>query len=364
MNNGIFRALRSNKLDEFKKLVTSSNVNSVRIDGFTVLMLVIVFKGIDKFDYLLSIGANVNAKSEKHQYGPKFDRKYALDNHGDMIRIVLNDEGGMYPLELAINNSLGFAKIKKLIDLGADINQLDHDGFNALHLAIMNYHNENSDDLITLLLKTSTSPRTYINTLSDNKISPLTMAIRRNRLSVINILFANGAKLTTDECAAAYISSNADVKKYFETKCNDVYNAEDKVLDKVLVKVRDNNILNIIGSFIRFGKKNNQRNNHKKERIVKITKSKVNGKKYAAIVKNIITKKTRTINFGAKGYQQYRDSTKLKAYKSKNHGDAKRRKLYFTRHSGLPTKQLAIKKEWKKSKGMYNPKILSHTYLW
>jgi ankyrin repeat protein len=358
MSNEIFGALRSNKLDEFKKLVTSSNVNSVRIDGFTVLMLAILFKRIGIFDYLLSLGANVNAKSERHQYGDNFNDKYVS------IRIVLKDEGGMYPLELAINNSLGFAKIKKLIDLGADINQLDHDGFNALHLAIMNYHNENSDDLITLLLKTSTSPRTYINTLSDNKISPLTMAIRRKQLSVINILFANGAKLTTDECAAAYISSNADVKKYFETKCNDVYNVEDKVLDKVLVKVRDNNILNIIGSFIRFGKKNNQRNNHKKERIVKITKSKVNGKKYAAIVKNIITKKTRTINFGAKGYQQYRDSTKLKAYKSKNHGDAKRRKLYFTRHSGLPTKQLAIKKEWKKSKGMYNPKILSHTYLW
>lgn len=102
--------------------------------------------------------------------------------------------------------------------------------------------------------------------------------------------------------------------------------------------------------------------NNKKEKIISISVSR--HKKYKAIVKNIKTGKTRTIHFGAKGYQQYKDSTQLKKYKSKNHNNPKRRKLYFKRHSGADNKKEALLKEWKKSKGLYNAKILSHQYLW
>ena len=102
----------------------------------------------------------------------------------------------------------------------------------------------------------------------------------------------------------------------------------------------------------------------KTEKLIRITKSKRQGKKYSAFVKNLKTKKVRIIHFGATGYQQFKDSTKLKSFKSKNHGDSNRRRLYFTRHSGVPTKRAALLKEWRKSKGKYNPKILSHLFLW
>ena len=99
-----------------------------------------------------------------------------------------------------------------------------------------------------------------------------------------------------------------------------------------------------------------------KERIEYIKKSDRPEKKYVASVKD---KKghSRLIHFGAKDYEQYRDSA-LGLYSSKNHGDSKRRKAYFLRHSGTDSKRLAIEREKRKSHGLYNAKILSHQYLW
>ena len=101
-----------------------------------------------------------------------------------------------------------------------------------------------------------------------------------------------------------------------------------------------------------------------KEKIVRIEKPSVKGKKYTAIIKNISTGKERKISYGSKGYSQFNDSTPLKLYSSKDHGDEKRRQNYFSRHSGVKNKKEAIDKELKKSGGFYNAKILSHKYLW
>ena len=102
-----------------------------------------------------------------------------------------------------------------------------------------------------------------------------------------------------------------------------------------------------------------------KEKIIKIEKSKTKGKKYTAKVKNIKTGKTRKINFGALGYQQFKDRTPLKLYKNLNHSDKKRQERYYSRFSkGIKNRKKAIIYEERKSKGFYNPKILSHIYLW
>ena len=100
------------------------------------------------------------------------------------------------------------------------------------------------------------------------------------------------------------------------------------------------------------------------ERVVKIEKSTAKGKKYKATVRDSGTGKTRTIQFGATGYGHFRDSTSVKAYSGSNHGDSKRRKAYFTRHSGVGTKSAALAKERKKAGGKLNAKILAHKYLW
>lgn len=101
-----------------------------------------------------------------------------------------------------------------------------------------------------------------------------------------------------------------------------------------------------------------------KERIVAFSKSGRKGKKYAVVVENRKTKKRRKIHFGASAYQQYKDRTPLKLYARSNHRDRKRMENYFNRHSGTRNRGAAIKREKRKSRGYYNPKILSHEYLW
>ena len=101
----------------------------------------------------------------------------------------------------------------------------------------------------------------------------------------------------------------------------------------------------------------------KVERIVEFKRGP--GKtKYTAVVRNNKTGKKRSINFGHKDYQQFKDSTPLGYYSYKNHGTKKRKNAYYSRHSGTKKKGAAIKKEFNKSRGKYTAKILSHIYLW
>ena len=101
-----------------------------------------------------------------------------------------------------------------------------------------------------------------------------------------------------------------------------------------------------------------------KEKIILFEKSTRKGKKYAAKIKNNKTHKIRTINFGAKDYQQFKDRTPLKLYSNQDHGDKQRQKNYYNRFSGTTNRGKAIALEKKKSEGYYNAKILSHEYLW
>ena len=99
-----------------------------------------------------------------------------------------------------------------------------------------------------------------------------------------------------------------------------------------------------------------------KERLIKIVLSPNPKKKYRAIVSK--GERTRSIDFGARGYDQFTDSTKLHKFKARDHHDKKRRERYFLRHSGVASKAQALQKETRKSGGLYNPKILSHKFLW
>ena len=65
-----------------------------------------------------------------------------------------------------------------------------------------------------------------------------------------------------------------------------------------------------------------------KERIIKFERSPIKFKKYRAFVKNLKTNKIRHIDFGDNRYQQYKDRTPLKLYKSKNHGNRRRMALF------------------------------------
>jgi hypothetical protein len=87
-------------------------------------------------------------------------------------------------------------------------------------------------------------------------------------------------------------------------------------------------------------------------------------KKYTAHIKDNKTGKVRVLHFGHKDYEQYKDRTKNGLYSSRNHGNKKRQRNYYNRHSGEKNRKKAIEKEKRKGNGYYTPKLLSHIYLW
>lgn len=76
--------------------------------------------------------------------------------------------------------------------------------------------------------------------------------------------------------------------------------------------------------------------------------SKAKNKKYSVYVKSDNKNGKKLIHFGDSRYGQFKD--KLGHYKSKDHGDAKRKKAYYDRHG--------------KSSGKDNAKYWSHKVLW
>ena len=98
------------------------------------------------------------------------------------------------------------------------------------------------------------------------------------------------------------------------------------------------------------------------EKIIKFTRG-PKGKKYTAHIQS--DTRLRKVHFGSADHEHFKDSTPLKLWAKKNHGDSKRRRAYFSRHSaGITGKLKALAHEIKKSKGKYNARILSHQYLW
>ena len=86
--------------------------------------------------------------------------------------------------------------------------------------------------------------------------------------------------------------------------------------------------------------------------FVRFEKAKAKGKKYSAIIKNKNTGRTKRINFGALGMEQFKDSTGLGLYSKSDHGNKLRLKAFRDRF-----------------RGQYNPKeysplFFSWNYLW
>ena len=85
--------------------------------------------------------------------------------------------------------------------------------------------------------------------------------------------------------------------------------------------------------------------------FVKFRKSNSAGKKYDAILKNKSTGRTKTVPFGAIGYDHYKDSTGLGLYSKNNHNDKARRTRFRTRHA-------------KNAQHKYSSAWFASKYLW
>jgi hypothetical protein len=74
-------------------------------------------------------------------------------------------------------------------------------------------------------------------------------------------------------------------------------------------------------------------------RFSKFEVSDLKNKKYNAVLINKSTGKEKRVSFGDKRYEQYKDSTGLGVYSSKNHLDKDRRARYRERHKGEENKK-------------------------
>jgi len=86
---------------------------------------------------------------------------------------------------------------------------------------------------------------------------------------------------------------------------------------------------------------------------IEFSKSKVKNKKYA------VKYNGKTINFGDSRMEQYKDSTGLGLYTSKNHLDPVRRKSYLARAKGIKNKKGELTWKDKASANYYSVR-----YLW
>jgi hypothetical protein len=79
-------------------------------------------------------------------------------------------------------------------------------------------------------------------------------------------------------------------------------------------------------------------------------------KKYDALLEKKSTKRIKRLSFGSRGMSQYKDSTPLKLYKSKDTNDKVRRKAFRDRFSGTKARQ-----DWTKE---YTSLYFAWRFLW
>ena len=77
----------------------------------------------------------------------------------------------------------------------------------------------------------------------------------------------------------------------------------------------------------------------KEYKFLRYEKSTNPKKKYDAILENKDNSRIKRMSFGSRPMEQYRDSTKLKLYKSKDHLDKNRKKAFLDRFRKLREKQ-------------------------
>ena len=140
-------------------IASGSKVNTTDEHGNTILMYAVEVNCTELVDYLLSLGANVNAKV-KH--------------------------GGGTPLMTASFKG-HVALVRKLLVAGADVNAKDQAGWTALKNAVVYQQN----DVIKVLIEAGADISTQ-----DNNGEPLLItAATVNNIDMVKLLLASGAEV-------------------------------------------------------------------------------------------------------------------------------------------------------------------------
>ena len=198
IESGDFQTIK--KLIESKSLDVNYNLEIDEYSKSTPLIQAIKYKQTDIINYLLENNADVNltlgysTPLTEAMYDEELVRKL-IDLGAD---VNLTTESGFTPL-MASAGRHNIAIAELLIEKGADIEAKDDDGINALVYA-STYNNE---EMVKFLLEKGADANTVCeieNEHIDISPTPLMNAAYRGNTNIINMLLENGADInyTTD----------------------------------------------------------------------------------------------------------------------------------------------------------------------
>ncbi len=148
---------------------------------------------IHKLKALLDKGADINARSNNHDYGYNTPLVNAVENGDIKIVDFLIKHGADINAEGNVLNALGCASwnghkeiVELLIKKGADVNFKNFGGFTPLHDAA-----RSEVEITEVLLKHGADP----NIKSTNKSTALILAAEEGNLPVVKLLVENGADI-------------------------------------------------------------------------------------------------------------------------------------------------------------------------
>lgn len=199
--------IESGDLETIKKLIESKSLDvnyNLTIDEYsksTPLIQAIKYKQTDIINYLLENNADVNLTLG--YYTPLIEAMYDEELVRKLIDLGADvnlpaELTSSTPLIASIHN-ITITITELLIEKGADIEAKDDDGINALVYAV----SYNKEDIVKLLLEKGADANTVCeieNEHIDISPTPLMNAAYRGNTNIINMLLENGADInyTTD----------------------------------------------------------------------------------------------------------------------------------------------------------------------
>ena len=230
------------------------SINVIDKENKTPLMWALNMK--DKLENVLALlerGADLNMLSEEQ--GTSILHLAAKNGSCELVKFLLDhnisvnvlDNDGRTPLMWACEADNNFDNIKMLFEHGADISS---GGRECLHLAAAN----SDEDVIKYLIEQGIS----INSLSEDKRTPLSMACEYNKVNNVDVLIKLGADLNAklyDGCSILHVAarfSDTDMIKYL-VDCGVSVNSVDDFLSTPLHSACEENRVDNVKCLISLG---------------------------------------------------------------------------------------------------------------
>ena len=218
----LYYAIWDNSKDAIKLLISKgANVNVKDESGYTPLVFAVWENDKDMVELLIDKGADINIE-DNDGYTPLYWA--AMEGNKELVEL-LTAKGATPISAIHLAARAGdLAKVKSLIEAGADINARDKGGGTPLFSAVFADH----DDVARFLIAQGAD----VNAKDKNDMTPLHDACRRGRKDGVELLISKGADVNAKDSEGStplhlvFFSGRMDVAELLIAKGADI-NAKD-----------------------------------------------------------------------------------------------------------------------------------------